>query len=232
MFKYLCIFTLFFGSLMADEKPPLKYPCKLGEWGDFYEKSLKKTEPTTTLLKALKYFEREHRMPGFAVDLGAGTGKDTLFLLSKNWRVLAIDQEPESIKIVLNRVPSDQRNRLETRLDSFANVKWPNNVDLITSNSLPFLKPEEFSKVWENIVSHLAVGGRFAGHFFGDKDVYAIRTLYPNMTTHSKDQVLELFKDRFKIEFLGIEEELYPTLEGTSEEIWHAIFIVAKKIKN
>ena len=35
--------------------------------------------------------------PGLAVDLGAGTGRDTAELLRRGWRVIAIDREPEAI---------------------------------------------------------------------------------------------------------------------------------------
>lgn len=232
MLKYALISLFFFPLLMADEKLPLKYPCGPGQWGNFYQQSVNASKPTETLLTALENFEKENRKPGFAVDLGSGTGKDTLFLLSKNWRVLAIDQEPESISIILNRLPSDQKNRLEARVCSFMSMKLPDHVDLIISNSLPFNKPDEFAKVWQNIVDHLALGGRFAGHLFGDEDVYAIKTLYPDLTTHSYQQVLELFKDHFKIESITEERVLHPNLEGTSEEIWHAIYVVAKKIKD
>lgn len=231
MLKYLFILMVCFTALNAEEKPVLKYPCKLGEWGEFYQQSQNSTNPTQTLLIALENFEKEHRAPGLAVDLGAGTGKETLYLLSKNWRVLAIDQEPESIKIISSRVPADYKARLETQLASFINMKLPDNVDLMISNSLPFCTPDEFTKVWQNIVDHLAIGGRFAGHFFGNKDVYAIRTLYPNLTTHTREQVLALFKERFQVEFFENEEVMHPTLDGTSEELWHAFYIVAKKIK-
>lgn len=229
-----CVFLSFFclTSLSALQNPPLKYPCEKGEWGEFYQSSRNSIKPTNTLSIAAENFEKEYHRAGFAVDLGAGTGKDTLYLLNKNWRVLAIDQEPESIKIILNRVSSDQRNRLEVALCSFFDMKLPEQIDLITSNSLEFCKPSEFPLVWQNIVDHLAVGGRFAGHFFGDKDVYADTTLYPDMTSHSHAQVLDLFKDRFQIEFLEDEEVMHPTLDGSSEEIWHAIYVVAKKIKN
>ena len=46
------------------------------------------------------------------------------------------------------------------------------------------------------------------------------------------NRFLELFKDRFQIESLEVEEIMHPTLDGTSEELWHAIYVVAKKIKN
>lgn len=231
MFKFLLITLFCFAALMAEENPNLLYPRGPGEWGEFYQRTLNATNPTDTLFVALGNFEKENHQPGFAVDLGAGTGKDTLYLLSKNWRVLAIDQEPESIKIILNRVPPEQRNRLEARLCSFMDMQLPDHVDLITSNSLPFTKPNEFTLVWQNIVDHLAVGGRFAGHFFGDKDVYANRTLYPDLTTHSLEEIQALFEDHFEIETLENEEVMHPTLDGTSEEIWHAIYVVAKKIK-
>jgi len=231
MLKYLITSLIGAASLMADEVAPLKYPYQLGEWGEFYQQTVNASKPTNTLFIAVENFEKEDRKPGLAVDLGVGTGRDTVYLLNKNWRVLAIDQEPEAIKIISNRVPADQKNRLEVKLCSFTDMKLPDQVDIISSNSLPFLKPDEFSNVWQNIVEHLAVGGRVAVHLFGDKDVYAIRTLYPDMTTHTHDQVSELFKDRFQIEFLEDERVMHPTLEGTGEELWHAFYVVAKKIK-
>jgi tellurite methyltransferase len=214
------------------ETSPLKYPCALGEWGEFYQQSLDTLKPTNTLFIAVENFEKEGRKPSLAVDLGVGTGRDTLYLLSKDCPVLAVDQEPEAIQIISSRVSPEQKNSLELQLSPFINMKLPDQVDLMTSNGLPFCKPDEFHQVWQNIVDHLAVGGRFAGHFFGDKDVYAIRALYPEMTTHTLEQVLELFKDRFEIEFLEVEEVMHPTLEGTSEELWHAIYVVAKKISS
>ncbi len=225
MLKYLFVAVFSFVALMAE---PLKYPCKLGEWGEFYRKTESTTKPSKPLRMALNYLDKA----GYAVDLGVGTGKDTLCLLCKNWRVLAVDQEPEAIRVLSARVPKDQKDRLEVQLSSFVDMKWPDNVDLVVSNSLPFLKPQEFSKVWQDIVGHVAVGGRVAIHFFGNEDVYADRKLYPNLTTHTKEQVLELFKDRFQIESLEDEKVMHPTLDGKGEELWHAIYVVAKKVKN
>jgi SAM-dependent methyltransferase len=64
-------------------------------WSRFYAAA--GTDPRETLLDALDRFEAEKRAPGTAVDLGCGTGRDTLELLRRGWRVVAIDSQPEAI---------------------------------------------------------------------------------------------------------------------------------------
>ncbi|MFH7029096.1 MAG: class I SAM-dependent methyltransferase [Heteroscytonema crispum UTEX LB 1556] len=80
----------------------------------------------------------------FAIDLGCGEGRDTVELLRRGWRVLAIDGEVEAINRLLNR-PSINREFLETRVTRFENLILPDAVDLINASfSLPFCPPEFF----------------------------------------------------------------------------------------
>src|SRR3954468_24291573 len=60
-----------------------------------------------TLLKALELFEKEKRAPGFAVDLGCGSGRDTLELLRRGWRVLAVDSSSEGMELLRAAVPKE-----------------------------------------------------------------------------------------------------------------------------
>lgn len=205
-----------------------KHPSNPGEWGEFYQKSLNGKEPRPTLSLAVQNFEKENRAPGYAVDLGTGVGVDALFLLKKKWHVLAIDAEPSSIEILLSRVPKDQLDHLEAKVISFCDMALPDNVDLINASyCLPFCRPSEFPKCWQYLIDHLAVGGRFAGQLYGDKDVYAS---YPNCTTHTKEQMLQLFEKNFEIEYLQVEESWHST-ETDTPELWHLYHIVAKKVR-
>ncbi len=69
-------------------------------WGRYYE-AAKGGGPRETLRLALDLLESEGVSTGgerLAVDLGCGEGRDTLELLRRGWRVLAIDAEREAIE--------------------------------------------------------------------------------------------------------------------------------------
>lgn len=151
-----------------------------------------------------------------------------MYLLNKMWRVLAIDEQPLSLETLQTRVPENQLNRLEVSLSNFSDMILPDNIDLINASySLPFCTPEDFSKHWQMIIDHLAIGGRFAGQLFGDRDEWAED---PTRTFHTQDEMLDLFKDNFVIEYLENVEEDLPKADGIVKR-WHLYHIVARKIK-
>src|SRR5581483_892481 len=123
-------------------------------------------EPRPTLLDALARFDT----PGFAVDLGAGTGRDTAELVRRGWRVLAVDGEAEvGERLAAIAGPP----RLELLVARFEEAEWP-PCDLVNASySLPFCAPDEFPSVWGRIVSSLRPGGRFCGQLLGDRDEWA-----------------------------------------------------------
>ena len=82
-------------------------------WGRYFD--LAGDDPRPTLLDALDRFAA----PGLAVDLGAGTGRDTAELLRRGWSVIAIDGEPEAIERLHALVGGPSRARLETRVGRF-----------------------------------------------------------------------------------------------------------------
>ena len=63
-----------------------------------------------------------------AADLGAGTGRDTLFLLKQGWNVLALDAEQLSIDIILNRVDVSYNNNFESEM------MLPNELESVFMN--------------------------------------------------------------------------------------------------
>jgi len=65
-------------------------------WTRYYDAA--GVDPRPTVLAALERFDRESPGARFAVDLGCGTGRDTLELLRRGWRVLAIDSQAEAIE--------------------------------------------------------------------------------------------------------------------------------------
>ena len=176
--------------------------------------------PRRTLLAALDRFA----VPGFAVDLGCGTGRDTIELLRRGWSVLAIDAEAEAIARLAGRPDLPEGSKLETRAASFATATWP-ACDLVNASfALPLCPPAAFPALWQRIVTSLHPGGRFAGQLYGDRDGWAGRS---GMTHHRRDAVERLLAG-LEIEMLEEEESDAVTPRGQPKH-WHIFHIVARR---
>ena len=184
-------------------------------WGRYFD--LAGDDPRPTLLDALDRFVE----PGLAVDLGAGTGRDTAELLRRGWSVIAIDGEREAINRLHRLRPA--LLRLETRVASFTEARWP-TCDLVNASfSLPFASPGEFNALWARIVESLRPGGRFSGQLFGVHDEWAGSGIVV-LTRAEVERLLE----PFEIERLEEVDEVGTTVIGTDKH-WHLFHIVARK---
>src|SRR6266542_4973213 len=181
------------------------------KWTRYYDAAGE--QPRETLLFALERFDAgagANEGGLFAVDLGCGTGRDTVELLRRGWRVLAIDAEAEAIQRLLGRGDLDSGGaaRLATQVAGFENAGWP-EADLINSSyALPFCPPNQFSAVWQRIVSSLRPGGRFSGHLFGDRDGWATQ---PDMSFQTREDAEELLR--------GLEVEHFEEVEEDGEQL-------------
>jgi tellurite methyltransferase len=177
-----------------------------------------------TLLEALSRFEKEQAAePGFAIDFGCGEGRDTLELLARGWRVLAIDLMPEAFEHLTPRVPEEDRPRLETLVGRFEDVDLPPCDLLNASFALPFCEPDQFARVWEKVAGSVRPGGRFAGQLFGDRDDWVRcgdRCHFP------RPQVEQMFRD---FVFESLREEEKDEADGRGGKHWHVYHIVARK---
>lgn len=182
--------------------------------------------PHGTLLTALALFEAEPRPapPRQAVDLGCGAGRDTLELLRRGWRVLAVDAEAEAIARVVQATPPAWRDRLTVQTSRFEVMRLPPAALVNASASLPFCDPARFAAVWARIVAAIRPGGRFAGHFFGERDAWAAR---PDVTCLTRSQVEALFVG-FEVEHFEEDEHDGHTARGTPKR-WHKLSVVARK---
>jgi tellurite methyltransferase len=197
------------------------------DWSAYYNAVVGRP-PRDTLLEALTRFETENlpkdATSRFAIDLGCGEGRDTVELLRRGWRVLAIDGEAQAIERLLNR-PDINRHLLETCVVRFEDLEITQTVDLVNASfSLPFCPPESFPGIWQKIVSSLRSGGRFCGQLFGNRDSWAI---YTSMNHHTRQQVETLLQP-FEIEMLQEEDHPGKTAIG-EEKHWHIFHIVACK---
>jgi len=185
------------------------------EWARYYDASGE--EPRATLLFALDRFE----VPGAAVDLGCGTGRDTVELVRRGWSVVAIDGEAEAIERLHARgLPAD---RVTTRVAHYEDARWEETDLLNASFSLPFCEPRHFADLWKRIVASLRPDGRFCGHLFGDRDGWAGD---PQMTFHTRAEVDRLLAG-LDVELLDEVEEDGKTAIGDPKH-WHTYDVVAR----
>jgi len=141
----------------------------LSHWTSYYTATAA-GGPRETLLQALSLHSGP---PGLALDLGCGTGRDTLVLLEQGWQVLALDAEPEALSALRERTPALLQGRLETRQARFETVTLP-GCDLLNSSfALPFCEPAQFPALWSGIAAAVRPGGLFCGQLFGERDSWA-----------------------------------------------------------
>jgi SAM-dependent methyltransferase len=187
-------------------------------WAGFYHAHENRT-PHRTLLAALA----RAPIPGDAVDLGYGSGNETLHLLGSGWNVLAIDRQPEAAALLEQRIPAHLRPAIEIRVAGFEDVALPPADLLFAGFSLPFCHPSRFEALWTRVRDALRPGGRFAGQLFGIEDDWSQNA---KMTFHSRSRVERLF-DGFDVE--NLDEVCGPGRSYDGPKQWHVFHVVARK---
>jgi len=189
------------------------------DWAAYYA-TTEGRPPRRTLLTALAKREAEGLPPGIAVDLGAGGGRDTVALLRRGWRVLAIDPAPEAAE-ALRALPGAER--LEVVTATMEDAAWP-AADLINASfCLPKVAPDRFDRFWARLAASLAPAGRLAGQLYGDRDSWA----GSGLTIHSEAQARARL-DGLTVELFEVEEEDSVTPRGEAKH-WHIFHMVARK---
>ena len=192
----------------------------LTDWQEFQKRTLD-TPPRKMLLKALEY---SAGFAGHAVDLGCGSGIDTIALVENGWKVFAVDSVSDGFENIRAKLSKELLRNVEFIQGNFEDLDIP-EVDLVYSSfSIPFCIPEHFDSFWKKIVNAIRPGGRFSGNLFGEKDEW----IYMNDVTFiTIDRIDGLFSG-FEIEYF---KELYA--EGpsvlTPTKLWHLFDVVAKK---
>jgi tellurite methyltransferase len=184
-------------------------------WSDYYEEN-EGRPPRDQLLDVLALFAE----PGDAVDLGCGSGIDTLAMLDRGWTVLAIDAEPEAIERLRRR--ADDRPALETRRSSMEDAVLPVTDLIWASYSLFFCDPARFPEVWTRIREAVRAGGRFSGEILGDRDTWASRD---DGTAMTRTEAETLF-DGWTVERFEEEENDGEACSGPKH--WHLFHVIAQ----
>jgi len=103
-----------------------------------------------------------------ALDIGAGTGTESLLLLDQGYSVVAQDGDAASLNLLQQRAPSTARHRLTTVVDPFGRANLP-QADLVWSGlGLTHLPRAQFPQTWHAVDQSVKVGGIYAGDFFAE----------------------------------------------------------------
>jgi len=155
-----------------------------------------------------------------AIDLGCGSGNDSVYMLKKGIKVLCVDQQLEQT-FITDRLTDKEKSQVTFLECSFEDISLP-KTELITANfSIPFCLPTYFDRLWKEIYNSIVDNGYFVGQLFGDRDDWSIRK---NISTFSKEEVLKLLES---YNILKFEEVEY--IRDSDNKKWHYFNIVAQK---
>jgi len=195
------------------------------KWDRYFRKTLYR-DPDPVVVKVAKQYEAT----GTAIDLGCGAGNDAAVLLHDGWEVWAVDSAPCARDWIQSRRDIKADAKLVTITSKFEELHeglLPQSELIISVHALPFCDPKHFPQVWSCIKNTLVSGGRFAGHFFGDKYVGFTDKQKAKMTFLTKPELIALFSD-FTIEFLEEREEDGQSATGKSTHV-HIFEVIARK---
>ena len=222
MYRVHTVLLLFFGSLtgIAQDIVP-----------DKFIDNTRGQPARENLTRALELVEKHLATDAkkTAVDLGAGAGNETLYLLKRGWEVTAVDTNPYAIQTIKERAREVNKGALDVRLESMQETKLePNSVDLINASlSLPFVPREDIRAVWSKSIDALRTGGVFTGHFFGPEHAWRERE---DMTFLSVNEIFDDFIKDYPLELvylLNEKEEVKLGVGGTA--FFHTITVIVQK---
>jgi tellurite methyltransferase len=194
------------------------------KWKAYYRWTAKRP-PRELLLQTLNHidWERGAGRGRTAIELGFGAGTDSLELLRRGWKVLAIDGQRTAAEMLSRRVPPARRNALTCVVARMEDVELPPADLVYASFSLPFCPPAEFPALWSKIRKSVRPGGHFAGQLFGDHDAWRKER---DLNFHSVEGVHRLARG-YRIELLRDVTERGMSFSGPKD--WHYFDLIFGK---
>ena len=173
--------------------------------------------PWPALVRAAGMFDS----PGEALDVGAGAGRDTAYLLSRGWRVTALDSSPSAAE-ALQRLAHSNLRVVVTAVENFA----PSDYDLVNAQfSLPFIPRGQFEVTVRRLRDSVRQGGVMAATFFGMHDAWNSPDTELNFSTQA--DVERLFIDFDLVELTEVDEDGH-TADGSPKH-WHVFHLIARR---
>ncbi len=135
------------------------------DWGELYCTAISHQQLSPALLRAIQllYEETTVSLPGHAIDLGCGLGRDTKRLLAEEFTVLAVDAN----EYVIDKLQASADSKLlRTQVASFENTDWSPTTLINAALALPYCPREHFAFVWSQILASLIPQGVLVADFF------------------------------------------------------------------
>jgi tellurite methyltransferase len=158
---------------------------------------------------------------GKAIDLGCGTGRGTLHLLSRGLQVTAVDRESEGLDVLRSKLPD--ASKVQIVQSSFQDLTLSAYDVFVACYSLFFLPPSDFAEFWPKVAEAVRPGGVFAGEFLGPHDDWRERAY----TVLTAQEVRDLF-EAFELLYFEEEDKDGDTAIGVPKH-WHLFHVIARK---
>ena len=155
-----------------------------------------------------------------AIDLGCGSGNETVYMIKNGIKVLAIDRQLNQ-DFILNRLSDNEKKMISFKESSFEDVELPKTKLLTSFFSIPFCNPNNFDELWTKIYNSIEDNGYFVGQLFGDRDAWNV---VESINTFSIDKVKEYLKN---YNIIKLEEIEY--VRESDNKKWHYYDIMAQK---
>lgn len=91
-----------------------------------------------------------NKNPKYAIDLGCGAGRDTIYLIKNGWKVLSIDKE-NTRKIISAKLDNEELKKFNFKCQDFENIELEKNNLLVANFSIPFCNKDYFNEFWKKI---------------------------------------------------------------------------------
>lgn len=155
-----------------------------------------------------------------AIDLGCGSGNETVYMVKNGIKVLAIDRQLNQ-DFILNRLSDSEKQLISFKESSFEDVELPKTKLLTAFFSIPFCNPNNFDELWTKIYNSIEDNGYFVGQLFGDRDAWNV---VESINKFSIDKVKEYLKN---YNIIKLEEIEY--VRESDNKKWHFYDIIAQK---
>lgn len=155
-------------------------------WDEWYAKQGWSQLPDAALIEMVRALK-----PGRALDLGCGTGRNSLWLAQQGWEVTGVDASKVGLKILTDQAATDGLHLITEQVDLAIYQPIPQFYDLVVIANI-HLAPYEREKLFDQAANALKVGGHLyiIGHHV---DVFG--KFGPPIRDHLYEE--SLFRDRF-----------------------------------